>query len=702
MTRRQRPRRHVWAAALLAAALCVPAAVADNVAEAAVPKLDQIRVALYITNGKTYNSTVPAVTLSSPAGLDAGVRTPSGVRVWTVVPPGVQARFAADGYNVLLLETADANAAKTLAQALAATQDKPAVFRAAKLGQTVYRVYAGPYATKEEATAAKQRIAAGGAAAALPKGGTATVTGPHRWSAGTFPSEAAARQQADALRLKGVDAWVVATEAAGQLAFAVWIGEAADAEQASAAKAQAEKLVPGLALLPVDAAAPYLLQREDVTGPTAAVTHYAFNPNEQKVWISPKDGVTAVAEKGGRQYRGNLELSRHNGKLAVVNELPFEQYLVSVVGGEMSDGWPAEALKAQAVSARTFALAQGLKYQIAHVSDSTADQAYYGVEEEGRNVSAAVAATAGEVLTANGQLITPFFYSNGGGMTGDPVEVWGQPIPYLKATASPDEGAQAGKPQWYKVAMANGTVGYVRSDLVTDSGTTNAAGLKVVTVKGTGVSIRPAPYVDNANNAAIATVNAGERLVALGTTPESNAYGWVRGPYKADVLLKELNGALASPIAGPLSTLAVSKRGPSGRAVELEANGRPVPVAKPDQYRGALFDAPSTRFEIEETGRYTVLGANGQTRSLPESAGALYAVGASGTASALAKPGMIVLGGGGAVRDITKDPQFRLVGKGYGHGLGMSQWGARGLAEAGTDYKGILHHYYTGVTIAKD
>ncbi len=64
--------------------------------------------------------------------------------------------------------------------------------------------------------------------------------------------------------------------------------------------------------------------------------------------------------------------------LALVNEVPMEQYLYGVVGSELSSGWPTEALKAQAVAARTFAIKQGNKYEIAQVTDTTLDQAYYG------------------------------------------------------------------------------------------------------------------------------------------------------------------------------------------------------------------------------------------------------------------------------------------------------------------------------------
>jgi stage II sporulation protein D len=88
---------------------------------------------------------------------------------------------------------------------------------------------------------------------------------------------------------------------------------------------------------------------------------------------------------------------------------------------------------------------------------------------------------------------------------------------------------------------------------------------------------------------------------------------------------------------------------------------------------------------------------------LPETKGTLYALGASSAAASQAGDRtMIVVAGGGAVRAVTPDMQFRLIGSGFGHGLGMSQWGARGLAEQGYDYKRILQHYYKGITIGKE
>lgn len=688
-------------------ALALVAPIGPREADAAVPKLSDIRVALYLLNGG-YNVTTPSVTLSSAQGLDIGLRSPEGSpRAWTGTEAGVPARFAVDAYQVLALETTEREAAKLVAQALNATADKPTVVRHASQSQTVYRVYAGSYATKEEANTAAQRISANAAIASRLKG-MAAATGPYRWNAGTMPSEGDAERQAAALRSVGLHAEAVVTEGqGGAIAFQVWVGEETDAERLEVIRQRAAQASPGLPLEAVQGDRPYLVKQDDATAELlfggARATRYSFNARSQLVWVTPRDGVATVAEKNGRSYRGGFELRQHNGKLAVINELPFEQYLVSVVGAEMSPPWPVEALKAQAVAARTFALNRGAKYEIAHVSDSSNDQVYYGVEKEDERVATAVQATAGEVLLANGELIEPYYFSNGGGMTGDPIEVWGQPIPYVKATISPDEGPKTGKLNWYQVATPQGKVGYVREDLVNVSSTTNSAGLTVVTVKSNGTNIRPAPYVDDTRNKAIAAVNQGDKLSVLGRTPESNDYAWFRGPYRAADLLNELNRSLTKPISGPLERFEVGKRGASGRAVELAANGQTIALPKADQLRGLLFNAPSIRFEIEETGRYTVLGAAGVVRSLPETKGTLHVIGGSAqTPSPLTQSDWIVLGHGQQTRAVTKEPMFMLRGSGNGHGLGMSQWGAKSLAESGQDYQAILRHYYTGVTIVKD
>lgn len=135
-----------------------------------------------------------------------------------------------------------------------------------------------------------------------------------------------------------------------------------------------------------------------------------------------------------------------------VAELELEEYLIAVVLREMPASFETEALKAQAVVARTYALRRyelGGKHEVAAVcTDSGCCQGYYspdaylcdgGNSESLEKVSAAVRATAGEVLKYDNELIEATYFSCSGGMTEDAAAVWGAEVPYLVATRSPGE-----------------------------------------------------------------------------------------------------------------------------------------------------------------------------------------------------------------------------------------------------------------------
>ncbi len=156
----------------------------------------------------------------------------------------------------------------------------------------------------------------------------------------------------------------------GKLAYAVWVGAEISAERLEACKAMRNKRYRTLHLREANRDEPYLYERKDYTD-GSPISHYYINANGQKVWYSSAQPGIKVYERFGRTYRGSMEITQYNGRLALINELPFEQYLYAVVSNEMGGGFPTEALKAQAVAARTFALQQGMKYGIAHISDTT-------------------------------------------------------------------------------------------------------------------------------------------------------------------------------------------------------------------------------------------------------------------------------------------------------------------------------------------
>jgi len=696
----QPPKRLLAAAAavLLAASVLAPWP-----SEAAVPKLDQIRVALFLNLPGKYTGNTSAATFSSPSGLNIGMRSPAGPSVWFAVGAAKQVRFALDDYKVKWLETQDFNAALTLYKRIQALSGTGWITSMTKSGKTVYQVLEGLYPTAAEAKAGMDRIGKDATVAGLAGKGTAKLTGPLHLEGLSYASEAEARMAAQAYAAAGLDAFVAVRDGGGTAAYTVAVGAEADKASLDAVMAAASQAGLGDTLTPMDASVPYLLLRDDHTlsgTASSPVPLYALPAASAKVWLSPGEdgsGGIKVTERSGRSYRGSFEVSALNNRLAVVNELPFEQYLYSVVGGEMPSSWPAEALKAQAVAARSYALHRGLGFQIAHVVDGTLSQVYNGLIAEKPNTIAAVDATKGEVAMYGGRVIDGVFSSSAGGVTAASSEVWGgSGAPYTHSVPSPDQLSEAGLHHWYRVALADGRTGYIREDIVSATGEKTAAGSLILTAAADGSTIRPIPLIQS-NVEPVAKVNKGTRLVMLEKVVQSNEMSWVRGPFTAAALTETLKKAAG--FTGALRTLEIADKGPSGRVLSVLANGSKVKVNVPDSLRSALGGLPSTRFAIDETGRFSIAGA-GSTRNKPEDGGAVYVAGATGEARQTGA-GLFILNGSGRLRAATSEPGFRFTGSGNGHGVGLSQWGARGLAEQGYDYRQILTYYYKDVTIEK-
>lgn len=135
----------------------------------------------------------------------------------------------------------------------------------------------------------------------------------------------------------------------------------------------------------------------------------------------------------GRRYRGTLRLMARSGAVRVINVLDLESYLRGVVPAEMQASWPAEALKAQAVAARTYTLHHLDAGRDHDVCATVECQVYRGWDAENPATDAAIAATAGEVLTYEGVFARTFYHADSGGVIASSAEVWGADLPYLQA-----------------------------------------------------------------------------------------------------------------------------------------------------------------------------------------------------------------------------------------------------------------------------
>ena len=183
-------------------------------------------------------------------------------------------------------------------------------------------------------------------------------------------------------------------------------------------------------------------------------TSLFFDKNKQKIYDLKNKAKIVVKSSDGRgiwvgqkRYSGKLNLYILDSEILVINILGIEKYLSSVVGSEMPAKWPLEALKAQAIASRTYALKQ--KGNSLYDIDSTnMNQVYNGLEARTYKTTRAVKSTRSLVLTYKNKLINALFHSSSGGMTENSQDVWKNEYPYLSSVRDFDRNNP--KLQWKK------------------------------------------------------------------------------------------------------------------------------------------------------------------------------------------------------------------------------------------------------------
>lgn len=320
----------------------------------------------------------------------------------------------------------------------------------------------------------------------------------------------------------------------------------------------------------------------------------------EAVEIAPASGESITINS--TPYRGSAILYVRDGLITVINCVELESYLKSVVPSEMPASWNEEALKAQAVCARNYALSNLGKYKDYgfDMDDTVSNQVYKGINAENAASSKAVEETAGVSLMYDGKLVQTFFFSSGAGITEDVSNVWGSNVPYLKSVGVPGETVRT----WEK--------SFTASEL-TDR--LNSVGIDVGTVKRIDIVKRsPAGRVTEA----VITGNKGTYTAKL--EKARTVFG--------------LNSAMYD--------------------IEIVSNTPKEPVV--NNYRTSVAGAVLGKYLFE----------------------LLNPFGAS------------------------DENIFVFSGKGNGHGVGMSQYGAKALADGGYSYEAILKHFYTGSYIVRN
>jgi stage II sporulation protein D len=182
--------------------------------------------------------------------------------------------------------------------------------------------------------------------------------------------------------------------------------------------------------------------------------------------VSGPEGVVALG--GAGTYRGMLEFRPDTfGGVNAINAVPLEDYVAGVVSRESPSSWPAEALKAQAVAARTYAIMTSKAGNGFEQYADTRSQVYGGVAAETAGTNQAVADTRGQVVTYDGEPVTTFFFSTSGGRTEDveKTNVGAGPQPHLKSVADPYDDVSP-KHRWTPVKLTLAQAGAELSGLV--------------------------------------------------------------------------------------------------------------------------------------------------------------------------------------------------------------------------------------------
>jgi stage II sporulation protein D len=312
-------------------------------------------------------------------------------------------------------------------------------------------------------------------------------------------------------------------------------------------------------------------------------------------------GTTTSAVTNGL-YRGGVVLAPSGSGVAAVNVLDLESYVRGVVGGEVPSSWPTEALKAQAVAARTYAITTHSGGALFDQYAGVSSQVYRGMAAESAATDAAAAATRGVVVTYAGQPVTTFFFSTSGGKT-ENIEnsfVGSSPKPWLKGVVDPFD-AVSPKHRWgplrYTGTQARARLGrYVKGRFV---------GVKVLergfsprVVRASVVGTRGSTAVTGPQlRAAFGLNDTWASFTTVGTTVRSTA---ARAASADAPARARLTGAVAPARAGAwlaLQRLGAGRWQTAAQAV-LGAGGRyDVAVGRPGVYRVAFRGAlgPATR-----------------------------------------------------------------------------------------------------------
>ena len=356
------------------------------------------------------------------------------------------------------------------------------------------------------------------------------------------------------------------------------------------------------------------------------------------------------------RYRGGLRLIAAPGGFTVINDIEMEEYLRGILKIEMNPDWPPEALKAQAVLARTYALRNKKRHQQQgfDVCSLSHCQNYRGANAETDRTDGAVNATKGQILTWNGSVADVYYHSDSGGATSDIASVWGKKTPYLVTRT---------EPVVYTSPNSNWTARLTASQIES-----------ALTKMGQPVGTLQSVHILERDGSGRVTL-----LEIRGSLGTQRIKGHALRMALGSNLLKSTNfNIVVSDLKDtPAAAVPTGSRRPislkTDPLVEITQQGifsskELMDMLLHPENREKYMEIAQARLGGKLSMPMTDEPAVTETIPLPQ------------------------IGGTGGIQ---------VTGKGWGHGVGLSQWGAKALAEQGWNYQRILEHYFPGTQITQ-
>jgi stage II sporulation protein D len=346
------------------------------------------------------------------------------------------------------------------------------------------------------------------------------------------------------------------------------------------------------------------------------------------------------------RYRGSIEIDfdKEQRKLNIINIIGIEEYLYGVLKKEISPRWPAEVLKAQAIAARTFAIFNMDKYidEGYNICASTNSQAYGGVNHEDSLTNKAVDETRGMIMTYKGKPINAVYHSDSGGYTEDSENVWGSFLPYLRSVKSKfEEKVSPPHHTWsYSINVKDLTEKLQKQGYTVNS----VVSIEAANKSETG---RISELVFITDNNEVINMKANDFRSLIGANLIRSTL------FNIEVIGKELN----------ITEDTEDKKEIEDKEEQRKSTKEILEQKKDWTIKELLELMKKNKEEREKEKKVEVSEAEIVKSNTPLT--------------------------------------FVFSGSGNGHGVGMSQWGAYGMAVQGSGYQDILKYYYQGINITK-